>query len=295
MNQEYSERFNRVLAYIDKHLDEELSVERLSRVAHFSKFHFHRQFGDYVGISVARYTQLMRLKRASYQLVFTEQKRIIEIALAAGFENPESFSRAFKLAFGQTPSQFRKQPAWQPWVERYRIPARMRTPPMDVQIVDFPHTPIAVLEHRGPVDLLNDSVRRFIDWRKQTGLSPVRSSRTFGIAYDDPNTTAPERFRFDICGSVREDVPENAHGIVNKAIPAGRCARVQLLGPHDQIDTCAYFLYRDWLPDSGEELRDFPLFFHYINLMPDTPEHELITDVYLPLMPRSMQDLGRQG
>lgn len=114
MNQEYSERFNRVLAYIDKHLDEALSVERLSRVAHFSKFHFHRQFGDYVGISVARYTQLMRLKRASYQLVFTEQKRIIEIALAAGFENPESFSRAFKQAFGQTPSQFASNPPGSP-------------------------------------------------------------------------------------------------------------------------------------------------------------------------------------
>ena len=91
----YARRFDKVFDYIDRHLDEALSVERLSRVANFSKFHFHRQFSDYAGISVTRYVQLTRLKRASYQLVFT-RRRIIDIALEAGFENPESFARAFK-------------------------------------------------------------------------------------------------------------------------------------------------------------------------------------------------------
>jgi AraC family transcriptional regulator len=55
------------------------------------------------------------------------------------------------------------------------------------------------------------------------------------------------------------------------------------LGSHDRLGENIYYLYREWLPGSGEELRDFPLFFHYLNLMPDTPEHELLTDIYLPL------------
>jgi AraC family transcriptional regulator len=42
-------------------------------------------------------------------------------------------------------------------------------------------------------------------------------------------------------------------------------------------------LYRDWLPESGEELRDFPLFFHYHNFVHEVAEHELLTDIYLPL------------
>ncbi|MHB1285572.1 MAG: GyrI-like domain-containing protein [Leptospirales bacterium] len=37
------------------------------------------------------------------------------------------------------------------------------------------------------------------------------------------------------------------------------------------------------MPESGEDLRDFPLYFHYLNLITETPEHELITDIYLPL------------
>jgi len=39
----------------------------------------------------------------------------------------------------------------------------------------------------------------------------------------------------------------------------------------------------NWLPHSGEELRGYPIFFHYLNLKINTPEHELITDVHLPL------------
>ena len=108
----YARRFNRVLDYIGQHLDDTLTVECLSKVANFSKFHFHRQFYEYCGINIGRYIQLMKLKRASYRLVFNPEERIIDIALDAGFENPESFSRAFKNTFGQTPKEFRKNRAW---------------------------------------------------------------------------------------------------------------------------------------------------------------------------------------
>jgi len=154
---------------------------------------------------------------------------------------------------------------------------------MGVNIVDFEHTLVAVLEHRGASERVNDTARKFIEWRKHSGLSPVDCSLTFGIAYDDPEVAEPEDFRFDICGSVTEPIAENSYGIVNKVIPAGRCAVVRHYGSTDRISDSAYYLYREWLPQSGEELRDFPLFFHYLKLMPDTPEPELITDIYLPL------------
>lgn len=280
---QYQARIDRVFDYIDTHLDEALDLDELSRLANFSKFHFHRLFSAYAGVGVARYVQLMRLRRASYRLAFDDRQRIIDIALEAGFENPESFSRAFKRSFGQTPSQFRRTPAWQPWTEQYRFPNRERLQTMNVQIIEFEETRVAVLEHRGSCALINDSARQFIEWRKSSGLSPVASSRTFGLAYDDPETTEPALFRFDICGSVEQPVPQNPQGVVNKTIPGGRCAVLRHLGSHDRIGESARYLYREWLPQSGEELRDFPLFFHYLNLMPETPEHELVTDIHLPL------------
>jgi len=158
------------------------------------------------------------------------------------------------------------------------------SPQVNVTIVDFSETMIAVLEHRGSHTLVMDSVRKFIDWRKQSGLSPVASSHTFGIAYDDPAVTLPEAFCFDVCGEVKQPVPANSQGVVNKRIPEGRCAVVRHIGSTDRISDSVYYLYREWLPESSEELRDFPLFFHYIKRVPETPEHEQVTDVYLPLV-----------
>lgn len=154
---------------------------------------------------------------------------------------------------------------------------------MQVKIIEFPTTTVAALEHRGPVELLNDSVGQFIAWRKQSKLSPVTTSSTFGIAYDDPKSTPPEDFRFDICGSIADAVPQNPQGVVTKVIPGGRCAMLRHKGSHDTMDPKVYYLYGEWLPDSGELLRDFPCFFHYQNFFPEVAEHELITDIYLPL------------
>ncbi len=282
--QAYTERFRRVLDYIEANLDQPLTVEALSQVAHFSKFHFHRQFAIFVGTSVARYILLLRLRRASYRLAFDRRVKVIDIALEAGFENPESFTRAFKYTFGQSPSSFRRQPDWTSWHVRYRFQTPERTRNMlQVEIIDFITTPIAMLEHRGPVEQLNNTVSQFITWRKTSGLSPIPASRTFGIAYDNPETTEPARFRFGICGEVRTAVPDNPQGVVAMSLPGGRCARLRHQGSHDRLGESILPLFRDWLPQSGEELRDFPLYFHYLNLMPDTPEHELETDIYLPL------------
>jgi AraC family transcriptional regulator len=279
----YAERFGRVLGYIEAHLDEPLTVERLSRVAHFSRFHFHRQFADHVGTSVARYILLLRLRRATYRLAFDRRAKVIDIALETGFENPESFTRAFRNMFGQSPSAFRKHPDWDAWHERYRfrIPERKLT--VHVDIVAFDTTRIALLEHRGPVERLNETVGRFIAWRKESGLSPKDSCRTFGIAYDNPDTTEPALFRFGIGGEIRGEVPSNPQGVTAGNITGGRCARVRHLGSHTRLGESIYPLYRNWLPESGEELRDFPLYFHYLNLLPETAEGDLVTDIYLPL------------
>jgi AraC family transcriptional regulator len=279
----YEKRIALVLSHIGSHLEEDLSVERLSQVAGFSKFHFHRQFKNLTGISVAKFVALMRLKRASFQLAFEPHRPIIDVAFDAGFETPESFARAFRNAQGQSPSQFRTAPEWEHWVEIFRTHLEIQQATMTPKIVEFPSTRVAVLEHRGPVEQLMKSVQRFIEWRKSCAVSPVLESQTYGIAYDDPSTTEPHAFRFDICGSTLSDVPANDFGVIEKLIPGGRCAVVRHLGSTDMIGKTVHPLYAQWLPSSGEELRDFPCFFHYIERMPTVSEHEQVTDVYLPL------------
>ena len=285
----YQARMGRVLRYIDEHLADELSVEVLSEVAAFSKFHFHRQFAVLFGIGVHGYVQLGRLKRASCRLAFRTSTPIIEIALDCGYAAPESFSRAFRQRVGQTPSEFRKQPNWPLWHTAFQTISRTGIFHMeqkfrkdDVKIVEVDDTHVALLEHRGDPALIWDSVGRFIAWRKEVGLPP-RISATFNIWYDDPDNTPPAEFRLGLCAATHREIAPNAAGIVASVIPGGRCAVLRHIGSDDALRRAAACLYAEWLPESGEELRDFPPYCQRVTLVPDVPEHEAITDIFLPL------------
>jgi AraC family transcriptional regulator len=279
----YKKRFDAVLAYIDVNLEGDLSIRTLSHVANFSAFHFHRQFTTYMGVPVSRYVQLMRLRRAAHRLVAMADYSVLDAALDAGFNSPEAFSRAFRRALGAAPSAFRRNANWQVWNTVFAVPHFSRTLLMQVRIIELPEINVAALEHRGPPGLVNASVGKFIEWRMRSGQSPVASSRTFGIPYGNPDTTPAHAFRFAICGEIHEAVTPNEFGVGPLVIPGGRYVVVRHAGSPDHIGETIYPIYRDWLPASGEELRDQPLFFHYLSAYPETPQDQWQTDVYVPL------------
>ncbi|WP_070964241.1 AraC family transcriptional regulator [Vibrio sonorensis] len=280
----HERQIKKVCDFIDRNLDEEFSLEQLSQVAASSKFHFHRVFKSFMGISVMQYVLMARLKRASFRLAFESQFTITDIAFEARFESLEAFSRAFSRIFAQSPSQFRNQPEWRSWHSKYEYhPPTLGDSAMDIQIIDFTQREVALIEHKGSPKLIFETTAKFIDWRKATGLSPIKTSETFGIPHTDPNDTSDENYRFDICGSHNGEVPENTYGVKSSTIPSGRCALAIHKGSHDTIVDTVFYLYRKWLPESREELRDFPCFFRYLNFIHQVDECDLLTEVYLPI------------
>lgn len=277
----------RVCDYINQNLDDDLTLDMLSVVSGFSKYHFHRVFSAYTGLNLIKFIQMSRLKRASFRLVFKADIKIIDIAFEAGFESAEAFSRAFKREFGQSPSEFRKSPKWLNWHDKTNMLTLQLTEKtdnkMDVKVVDFKEQKVATLAHYGDPKLHYQTSMRFVAWRKASKLSPIKSSNTYGIPYSDPNVVKAEDFHFDLCGAVKADIPENEFGVVNQIIPAGRCAVVRDIGNRDDLKKGVYYLYEQWLPTSGEQCRDFPVFFHYVNFVHNVPEHEVVTDIYLPI------------
>jgi len=153
---------------------------------------------------------------------------------------------------------------------------------MKVEIVTFPETKVAAIEHHGSPGLEYDTVRKLIAWRIEHRLLDQLKYRSYGVHYTDPRSTTTSTYRVDFCLSIKDDVGANPYGIKNNVIPRLRCARARDVGSRSN-NKAAVFLYETWLPQSGESLGDFPIFFHYVNVGPNVREEEMITDVYLPL------------
>lgn len=154
---------------------------------------------------------------------------------------------------------------------------------MEVSIVTFPETKVAVISHIGPAAREHDTVRKLVDWKLKHGLLDPAVYRSYGLHYFDPTSTI---HRVDFCLSYDGDVGPNDYGITEATIPAMRCAMARDVG--SRLDNkAARYLFEEWLPRSGEEMDAYPVVFHYVNVGPNVKEHEAITDVYLPLAPSS--------
>lgn len=279
----YKERVDRVIDFIGKHLDEELELDELCRIACFSKYHFHRLFTAYTGLPLMNYIKWLRLKRAAHQLIVHKEETIINIALDAGFESHESFARAFKQVCGQSPSEFRRERNWENF-ENPPQPMHIKGEKiMTITIKELPAKRVAVMEHHGDPMRLSDTLDKLITWAKAqpVNLKP-KAGEAFGFGYHDPREVKPEEFRFDLALSVPQDFRLNDQ-VTERTLPAGRYAVTMHKGSRDNIGDTIYSIYRDWLPQSGEELGDLPCIFCYYNFDYEVAETESLTEIWVLL------------
>ncbi|MGN6621289.1 MAG: AraC family transcriptional regulator [Sphingomonas sp.] len=289
--QNYHVRIQRVLDHIDRHLDEELDLETVSEVAAFSKFHFHRQFMATFGLSLHRYVQLARMKRASYRLAWNDAERVTDIAMDAGYDSPDAFARAFRQWFGQSPSSFRKTPDWTPWVAAFEPFDTARNTFMqitydrdDVIIRDVPAVPVAIMEHRGDRVTVGSTVERFKSWCKAVGLRPETGRPSFMVFRSERCPANPADYSVDLCVGTDRSIGPNDKEMKAGEIPAGRCAVLRYPGNSNNLEPAASYLYRDWLPERGEETRDFPIYCQRrLCPIPETSAHEVVVELLLPL------------
>jgi AraC family transcriptional regulator len=274
-------------------LDDDLSVEKLAKVALFSPFHFHRLFRAMVGESVNEYVRRIRLERAAHQLTFS-RRTVITIAFDAGYDTHESFTRAFRNMFGYSPNQYRKryrgqktsdvsrQSAFPPWERKHIDNTDSGESSMEVRLEQRQPTRVAFVRHVGPYSDCCKAWETLCQFASRHGLfSP--QTQMIGIGHDDPDVTSPDKLRYDACLTVGDAfTPTGEIGV--QEIPGGLYAVTTHRGPYSGlIDTYRDF-YGKWLPNSGQELGTTPGFELYRNASDTTPPEELLTDVFIPLV-----------
>ena len=288
----YRERILRVLIHIQNHLDEAVSLEELAGVANFSQFHFHRIFTGMVGESVMEHVRRLRLERAALQLISSRQS-ILEIALGAGYETHETFTRAFNAMFGDSPSAFRKNHSSAGFVKtpsgvHFTVggildfqPVRDGRSPMKVEIKKVNKTRVAFVRHIGPYDQVGPAWGKLASWAGRKGLAGPNTN-FFGLSYDDPDITPADKLRYDAALEVPEGI--EAEGDIGiQEIGPGDYAVTTHRGPYQNLNQTYTRLFSEWLPASGRDVGSGPALEFYRNRPEETPPEELLTDIYVPL------------
>lgn len=269
---EYGRRIARVAAHIDANLDGDLSLERLAGIACFSPYHFHRIYRSITGETVTDTIRRLRLFRASKALAQTGVP-IEQVARQAGYGSVEAFTRAFAAGYGKPPGVFRS----------HQLAADNGTgdTSMQVAIKTFQEAHVAALPHRGDYNGIGGTFDRLAAWAAPRGL--IRPpARMLGVYYGDPDSVPIGELRSEACLEVPPGT-EAGDGIALKTIPGGRSASIIHKGPYTELSRVYRAIYRDWLPNSGEETADRPPVEVYLNNPRETPPSEWLTEVFIPL------------
>jgi AraC family transcriptional regulator len=270
----YSQRIQRVTAYLAEHLDEPLDLETLARVAFLSPYHFHRVYRGLLGETVNDTVRRLRLHRAALDLLDRELS-IERTARRAGYASQAAFTRAFRAEYGEPPARYRGAQ------REAQNASDASSASYSVELVHLPRLRVATIEHRGDYRLTSKAFERLMTIAATTGLLG-RETRTIGIYHDDPESVPKAELRSAACVSVPADwVPAGELG--ESYIEGGRYARIVHRGPYSELDTAYNWLYQTWLPASAEELRNLPCLEEYLNDPRQVSVKELETAVLMPL------------
>ena len=264
--QDYATRIERVHDYLSAHLDRDVDLAHLAGIACFSPFHFHRIYHALQGETVAESVRRMRLHRAALDLIDGDVP-IARIAARAGYGSQAAFTRAFRSAYGAPPA------AWQ---ARRGGPYRGT---VEIRVTE--PIRLVALAHAGDYAGIGSAFERLNTVAIGRGWV-ADATRYVGLYYDDPAATPAADLRSDACLTAPPGFTCDDE-LRPLTIAGGRYAVLLHVGPYAELHRAYAWLYREWLPASGEDPADAPCVEEYLNNPRVVPPSELRTDIMLPL------------
>ena len=102
-------RFMRAVEYMQQHLDEPLNWNSVAQHCGVSANYFHSMFATAFGETPASYQRRLRLKQVVFQLYFEPEKKVIDVALDAGFSSSQALAKVLKRELGTSAKVIRQQ------------------------------------------------------------------------------------------------------------------------------------------------------------------------------------------
>lgn len=276
---DYTQRINKVVAYINDHLDESLDLKTLAEVAALSEFHFHRVFKALKGESIGAHISRLRIEAAARLLRYSALS-IEDIAFNIGYEAPAALSKAFKNQYGITPTQYRTNK------DIYIMKKEIINPDLALKAPK-----IMELEPKNLIYVALTGKYGTLDYGKayEQLWAVVKSQKLFTkgiesicVSYDDPKITEASLQRSEVSLVIHK--PAHPEGEVScKTLAGGKYAVFFYQGSYSHL-SAVYDAAMRWVIDSEYEVREEPTFEKYLNDSRRTAQEKLKTEVYIPII-----------
>jgi AraC family transcriptional regulator len=303
---EYIARINRVMEYIERHINEAVNLDSMAQIAHFSPFHFHRIFTVLVGETPANFLQRIRIEKTAQQLKDCPGKTISDIAFDCGFSSVSLFSRTFRKHFGVSAKEYRvsEKPLLvkdgvyyskigQPLSKKSKLIVTRNEELctdkfkqlilMETKVIvkEMPEMQVIYCRHTGAFNQIGQAYGKLMQFAGPRGLLSSPDVKTLTVYHDDPSVTEIDKVRQSACLIVTGDV--KVEGEIGKmTVSGGKYA----VGHFEIVETQfeqAWNTMCLWLTESGYEPGEGYSYEMYYNDHTKHPERKFILDICIPV------------
>lgn len=303
---EYAARINRVIDYIENNLDTDMTLEELSSVAGFSKYHFHRLFSSFTGETLFQFIIRHRHEKAAMLLTTQMKRSVTDIALTCGFTSSASFAKSFKNHFGISATEYRKENSEKSNLRQKEsskgkafmppviYPEGMNWRVVDdheervVRIQEFKRENLLYIRYTGPYkgdkELFSRLWGKLCLWAGTRNL--MNEETNYRVLYhNDPELTEEDKLRISLCLSTESTwVDDDEVGVME--FPQGKFAVVRFrLGPEEYQKAWDWVYYR-YLPWSGYLPEDRPAMEYYPLEEEEVKDGRHTVDICVPVRPK---------
>jgi len=291
-------QLGKALDFIEQHLEEPLSVEKIATVANYSPFYFQRLFKAYTGETLLEFYNRKRIEKIAALLIRDTKETIGTLAFQYGFSDNAALTKAFKKRYSVSPTAFRKQRSsrydkiknsrngqvfqgfeayiWR--IENLKNWIKMNAVIAVQEMVAFP---MMYTNHIG-VDNLDGAFARVIGFALKNKLTTSEKIAAIRIYHDSFKITAPEKVRMEI-GVVVDREVQTEPGIFFKKLSPGKCITANFEIDLADLEKAWSSLYI-WMNENGYRPAEQLPFEIIRNNYTEHPQQKCILTLCIPVV-----------
>ena len=281
------DRYKRLISFIDQNFKDDINIQRIEQVCHYSYRNINRIFEAIHGETIGKYINRLRLEKAAQYLKYSNMG-VADIAFEVSFEERSSFNRAFKKKYGFTPSAFRSKKDSSREILRRSILKKegegRKT--LEFEIEFLPNFEFIYLEYRGHYDDILAMEEKSLELYRYGLDRDILGPRSifFTEIKDDSEISDHLRLRHHLGFILDGPLNFEPTGLYRtKKHRKQKYAKFSHEGSHKQTLNYYTEIYAFWILEVGLELEDLPSLEYYPNYETN-PRDQMITEIYIPIV-----------